>query len=102
MNKEEHIHKFVRIPGKNTVGKVRYRCVQPNCYFVVSKDLLLGKQSLCSVCDTPIILDHYDLRRAAPRCINCKTTKEANQLKQAASIAGKLFGVPTQEDSEVK
>lgn len=100
MSKEEHIHKFMRL-GKSRSGKVRYRCVLPDCYFVVNKELLLGKQSLCNECSAPIILDRYDLTRAAPRCINCKKTKEAVKFKQAADVASKLFGV-LGDDGEVK
>ena len=75
-----HIHTFVKY------GKKSYRCFDPECTSIYSKDMLHGKASKCTDCGSEFILTHEDLKRARPKCLKCSNTKEARTFQAAARL----------------
>lgn len=72
-----HIHEYVRMSPN------QYKCAHPSCSHYTRREILIGKESLCSVCHTErILLDWESLRRAGPRCLNCANTNEAKRKRQ--------------------
>lgn len=64
-----------------------FKCNDPNCFYTAPRSLILGKTSLCPQCHIhELILDKEAMRRAVPRCINCRETKEAKAYKAAKNL----------------
>lgn len=81
----EHIHTYVRR------NRTQYRCAHPDCTHYMLKSDLLGKRTVCGVCNTiTFMLSRSDLRRAVPRCIDCSNTLEAKKLKEKKLILEEL------------
>jgi hypothetical protein len=77
-----HTHTYIRL--KNKPGF--YRCNSPDCTHHANKDVILGKLSLCTDCQQPMILTREDLRRARPKCLNCSDTKKAKHWRKAQEL----------------
>jgi hypothetical protein len=61
----DHLHTFQRI-GKSK----RYRCIHPDCTYVINKELLYGKRADCAKCHEAFIIDSESLRRKTLWCAN--------------------------------
>ena len=87
-----HVHTFIRSKSKSGF----YKCNSPDCTYYVEKTEILNKLSRCNQCGDQIILTREDLRRAAPKCLNCSNTKKAIAHKKAKSVLNLLgtFSTP--------
>lgn len=88
MSPQEHVHSFVRY--KKTKNAIYYKCNDPYCTTVFDRELLVGKASRCS-CTNIFILDREQLKRAVPKCLDCRNTKEAILHKRAKQLVGQLI-----------
>ncbi len=76
-----HIHTYVR-KGKGRSAR-QYMCANPHCIHYVNRELLRGKESVCSVCHkTVILLTPDQLQLAKPRCIMCADTAKAREIRE--------------------
>jgi hypothetical protein len=92
-----HIHTYIR--HKNKPGY--YRCNSPDCTYSIEKSEILGKLSRCNQCGNQIILSREDLRRAAPKCLNCSNTKKAIAHRKAQNVLDVLGTFSTQPSERV-
>lgn len=77
MGPKKHIHKYKRTKlGKSII----YRCMLVACPHFISKDLIEGRLSICSRCETPFVITKRTLKNcpANPHCENCypKSTED--------------------------
>ena len=76
----KHTHIFEKIKIN---GQIFYRCSHGECWFRAPKSEMLGKKTLCVICQkNEFTLSREDLKRAKPRCLDCSNTKEAREKKQ--------------------
>jgi len=75
--KAEHVHSYRRIRGRPNF----FMCTDPKCTHTNSKDLLLGKQALCTKCGEVFILQTQDLRYHIPVCIYCHDSPQAKKRR---------------------
>jgi|SRR6186713_623860 len=73
----KHIHSFIR-HGKTKTGVIQWKCSDPDCMYLISQELIVGKRTLCPNCmEYTFVLTNEDLRRAKPRCPQkCSETLE--------------------------
>lgn len=77
-----HIHTYFKFKGRPGF----WRCGAPDCSLVIEQDLIKNKLSLCTQCGQQMILTREDLRRAAPRCLDCSNTKRAVAKRKAQEL----------------
>ena len=96
-----HTHTFVRYQRKNQnpLGKVVYRCNDPNCYYKVDRDFLIGKMSRCTSCGSEFILTCVQLDRKNPKCDNCANTAQARRKRQIKDVIEGI--IPTTPSREI-
>jgi hypothetical protein len=81
-----HVHTYVRL------NKTQFKCDDPYCSHIQSKDRLFGKATRCSICkNTEFVLTREDLKRSKPRCINCSETKAAKNYRETREDFGKIL-----------
>lgn len=68
---DRHIHKYIRKKLGRTY--VIYKCVLPNCAHYLSKDLILGRNSICWRCGNVFTITKHHKK---PHCVNCTRTKK--------------------------
>lgn len=78
---KNHVHRFKRSKKDKEV----FFCCLPDCFLKIHKEFLAGKDCLCE-CGHTFKLTHDLLRRAAPKCENCRTDITARSLKAARSL----------------
>lgn len=69
---KKHIHKYRKVkPNKNNPDWVIYKCDLPGCtHYIHGEILILGKQSICFLCEQPFIMNVRSLR-VKPECNVC-------------------------------
>lgn len=98
---KKHIHSFVRYkyskklvtsgPAKGS-NVIYYKCNDPLCTTTYDREMLVGKLNLCPSCKVnTFILDRQALKRAVPKCIECRNTKEGKRHKAAVALVKGLF-----------
>lgn len=91
MEEKNHIHSFVFLKKKKN-GEELYKCADPSCLYVIGRDLIEGKISLCPKCfKNTLLLDKEAMRRKRPVCIDCANTKRAVNHRRAKDIIGSIF-----------
>ncbi len=87
----KHLHTYKRIKqGERHI----FKCVHPDCTHFTSRELLLGKRSLCPNCQKPMILSGKLLQLANPTCMDCKELKaKGEQVDKVTSNIERLFGL---------
>lgn len=89
-----HVHSYQKLTAK------RWRCTDPYCTHTISREMILGKASLCK-CGAEFILDYESLRRRNPTCFKCSNTKEAQKHRRAQElIKNILTDITSSEGSE--
>lgn len=73
MPTKNHLHILERI-GSRKQPNARFRCIDPDCFFYLTADMLRGKRAACE-CGTPYILTSALLRYKRPKCAKCSTGK---------------------------
>lgn len=85
-----HTHSYIKWK-KTKSGEIWFKCADPNCTHTAPASLIKGKVTLCPQCKvTEFILDREALRRAVPKCVNCRDTKEAKLIKAAEGLMGNV------------
>lgn len=98
----QHIHQYVRRGSRHSKtrsGDVLYQCITPNCYHILGKSRLLNKESICNGCGAVFTLTASDLQRSKPRCINCRSDKEAKAFQTIQDVAARVLK-PLEEKDE--
>lgn len=83
-----HTHTYVKMNSRRRARDNHYfKCAHPKCTHFASRELILGKESICSIChENVIILDREALQRANPRCVKCSNTKQSKQIKAIENL----------------
>lgn len=68
--------------SRSGFGAQIYKCEHPQCFSFRPRRDLIGKESLCTKCFAPILLNREMLRRSRPVCENCSQTQEAKEKRQ--------------------
>ena len=84
--KTEHIHKYQR--SRLGMNYTIYRCVIPGCTHYIAKKLVRGRISLCHVCNEPMVMDAFALRRVNPRHRTC--IKKSDTFKKLQDVLEKI------------
>lgn len=84
-----HLHTYERIRR----NKNRYRCIHPRCTHFSTKELIIGKSALCTLCQNEFILDAYALSLKSPRCEKCRRRKVKYQEKKVTPDILKELGL---------
>lgn len=95
MAKEKHAHKFHR--HKYSTSRIIFFCVLPDCSFKSNPALLLGKRSICNICEEEFILTEYSLRLAKPHCEKCHKPKDKIYYKNPEKIITEANKIPLAE-----
>jgi len=70
--KETHIHKYVRAKlGKHVI----FKCAIIGCPHHLSKELVVGRVSVCWKCEQPFAMTKASILLARPHCIPCTVKK---------------------------
>lgn len=87
---KNHTHRFKR----STKDKQVFYCSLPDCFLKIGKELLVGKNCMCE-CGNSFALTHDLLRRAAPKCADCRTDISARTQQAAKRLnLSDLFADP--------
>lgn len=90
MPKKNHVHIYKRLKTR----KNAYRCMDPDCTYLITKDLLEGKRALCSRCkQNELIITPENLRRAEFWCDDCSNSKDALRRRENKKVAAKILAV---------
>lgn len=73
---KDHIHKYMRVINDRNKDYIVYKCMFPGCPHWLRKELLLGRESICWICNTSMFLNAADLSMKKPRHYNCRKIKE--------------------------
>lgn len=88
----DHIHTLIRYD--KFFGRQYYRCANPDCLFKAPTSLLLGKRSLCAICEkNELILNWKHFKLAKPRCDKCSQTKEAINKRKIKALMESILEV---------
>lgn len=94
MSSLKHIHSYVKWRKRGHPAEQYWKCAHPECTHTIAQSLIVGKQTMCPECfKTIFILDWKDdlLRRAVPKCINCRNTASAKEHQSVKSLVVDLF-----------
>lgn len=72
-----HAHTYERV---RTDTKL-YRCIHPDCYHIIPKELMKGKRSTC-ICGNEFIITQKSLRLKNPHCESCSKFNPVTQAKK--------------------
>ena len=73
------------------MGKISYRCNDPNCTSIYPKSVLKGKKCLCSNCEeNEFILTSVHLERAVPKCPIC-VSKSGPKVQKVLDKLGSIL-----------
>lgn len=62
------------------------------CYARFTDEQVKGKVSLCPICgEGTFLMDREAMRRRAPRCLNCQTTKKATDIRKLKTVANDIL-----------
>ena len=75
-----HIHKYMRVIKDNPPGYTVFKCMIPGCEHWIRKELCLGRESICWVCGTAVILNMENLSLKKPRHFECKRSKQTEAV----------------------
>lgn len=78
----EHIHKYLRVINDKKEGYIVYKCVVPGCTHYQRRELLLGNEAICWVCNLGMVLSLADLGMKKPRHFECRRVRPS--VKEAA------------------
>lgn len=90
----KHVHSYIQWKRKGPDNEMWWKCDDPGCTHTMIQSLVQGKNTLCPECKiTVFILDWKDdlLRRAVPKCINCRNTAIAREHKAIGATIKDLF-----------
>jgi transcription elongation factor Elf1 len=65
-----HVHKYKRMRGMKK-GSKWFRCMIPECNHYIRKQLVVGKKSICWVCNAEFIITEKEAELARPHCKKC-------------------------------
>lgn len=88
---KRHIHKYVlRDIGSSQKPRKVYACAHSDCtHFMPSKELVIGKKSICWQCGEEFIMNAWIVSRekVKPRCNDCRraSKKDKNPEVQKAN-----------------
>lgn len=81
-----HTHSYIKWK-KTKGGEVWFKCADPTCTHTAPASLIKGKYTLCPQCKiNTFTLDREALRRAVPKCVDCRDTKESKVIKVAEQL----------------
>ena len=89
-NSNEHVHKYqlITLGGTRVVkkdgqkhiekcsGYIVFKCMIPNCTHFISKDLVIGRKSICWKCNEPVVLNTENTRLKKPTHVECRKLRE--------------------------
>jgi hypothetical protein len=85
-NKYSHIHKYLR----DKLGKlIIYKCALPGCPHYIRQNLVVGKVSLCWVCNKEFVMTRAMAKLKKPHCPDCRIAHNAKPVQpknEAASL----------------
>lgn len=72
---KDHIHKYMRVViGKN--GFVVMKCMIPGCRHFISRELAVGRESICWKCGAALVLTMENTTAKKPVHDECKRNRE--------------------------
>jgi len=77
--KSDHIHKFIRVDYKT--GYKAFKCILPNCAFILDVKASIGREVICWSGDHIFILTSKHIKQRRPKCNKC-TTRWAGGAKE--------------------
>jgi hypothetical protein len=87
MPSQDHIHTYVQF--KSRPGY--FRCAAPDCTHFLIREMVIGKNSLCTECGSQFLIDFDNAKLKKPRCLKCRDTVKARAFKVGQSILSGLF-----------
>ena len=86
---KDHIHSFKRMKGER-----RYKCLNPSCNYIGTKEMIRGVRALCPYCRETYVLEGRLIELAKPHCANCtRSTKQEQLREQQAALDDVLEGI---------
>jgi hypothetical protein len=58
---------------KSDKGTIVYKCVLPRCNHFIAKALVQGRESICWVCEKPVIITTEMMNLVKPRHFQCRS-----------------------------
>jgi hypothetical protein len=58
---------------KSDKGTIIYKCVLPRCNHFIAKALVQGRESICWVCEKPVIITTEMMNLVKPRHFQCRS-----------------------------
>lgn len=89
-----HIHSYAKWKKRGIPLEQYWKCVDANCTHTIAQSLVKGKNTLCPQCKITVFQLSWEddlLRRAVPKCINCRETAVAKEHKVIKSLVQDLF-----------
>lgn len=75
----KHVHKYFR--RKMGKGYIVYACALPDCTHYIREDLVVGKKTVCWVCQrVTIVYRDSNGILARPHCKSCTKTKKEEEV----------------------
>jgi hypothetical protein len=66
----KHTHKYVRIKiGKSK--RIKFKCAIPGCAHSIEPELVVGRFTVCNICQKEFVMNKEAMQRAFPRCSDC-------------------------------
>ncbi len=84
----KHIHTYAQIRGRPGY----FKCLHPECSHYTTRELVLEKKSICTACGQEFILNYENTKMVRPRCLMCRTTKEAKAFQMGQDLVNKMLG----------